>query len=368
MSQPVTVRLGSRSYPIAIGEGLLAQTGQLTREALGDTARQAIIISNRPIARLYSPAVSESLKRSGFRVSELLIGDGERFKSLGTAERLFDSLIRSRIERSDVIIALGGGVVGDLAGFVAATYLRGIRFIQIPTSLLAQIDSSIGGKTGVNHRLGKNLIGAFHQPSLVVIDPVTLNSLPPRQLSAGLYEGVKYGVLGDRELFKRIDVSLDAIKRLDPAEISHLIHRCCSIKARVVRLDEREGGLRRILNLGHTVGHALEAATGYRRFLHGEAVGIGLIAESMLAERLQLLAQRDRLAIESLVTRVGKLPSTVTLALDDIIAALDRDKKNRAGEKTFILPVAIGRVVIRSDVPPSTVRLALRDALSARKH
>jgi 3-dehydroquinate synthase len=233
--------------------------------------------------------------------------------------------------------------------------------------LLAQIDSSIGGKTGVNHPLGKNLIGSFHQPSLVVIDTVTLDSLPRRQLSAGLYEAIKYGVLGDRRLFRRIDASLDAIKRLDPAELNFLIHRCCAIKARIVRLDEREGGLRRVLNLGHTVGHAIEATTKYRRFLHGEAVGIGLVAESMIAERVQLLASSERQAIESLVTRIGKLPETVTLARDDIISAMDRDKKNRAGEKTFVLPVSIGRVVIRSDVPPSIVRLALRDALSPRE-
>jgi 3-dehydroquinate synthase len=368
MRQPLRVRLGSRSYTIAVGEGLLAEAGSLVRNALGEYARKAVIISNPVVATLYVPTVVRSLKRSGFAVTRLQIGDGERFKSLRSAERLYDSLIENRVERNDVVVAVGGGVVGDIAGFVAATYLRGIRFIQIPTSLLAQIDSSIGGKTGVNHALGKNLIGAFHQPSLVVIDPQTLSTLPDRELRAGLYEAVKYGVLGDRTLFNRIDRGLDAIKRLDTSEIDNLIRRCCSIKARIVRRDEREGGLRRVLNLGHTVGHAIEAATNYKRYLHGEAVGIGLVAESLLSERLNLLAVRDRRAIDSLVSRVGEIPNTSTLALDGIIAAMDRDKKNRAGEKTFILPVSVGQVVIRSGVPLSTVKLALRDALSSRQH
>src|SRR6266567_7430296 len=229
----VAVRLRTRSYQIQIASGLLDELGEQARDALGD---------------------------------------GERFKSLRTAESLFGFLIERRIERSDVIVALGGGVIGDIAGFVAATYLRGIRLIQVPTTLLAQIDSSIGGKTAVNHPLGKNLIGAFHQPSLVVIDPLVLRTLPARQMQSGLYEALKYGVIGDGRLFNRIARNIDELKKLDSAELEHLIERCCRIKARVVRSDEREGGLRRILNFGHTVGHALEAVTRYRRFLHGEAV------------------------------------------------------------------------------------------------
>lgn len=289
--------------------------------------------------------------------------DGERFKNLRTAESLFAFFIDRRIERSDVIVAIGGGVVGDLAGFAAATYLRGIRIIQVPTTLLAQIDSSVGGKTAVNHPLGKNLIGSFHQPSLVLIDPDMLRTLPARQMRSGLYEAIKYGVISDRRLFNRVALNIDELKKLESAELEHLIARCCAIKASVVRRDEREGGLRKILNFGHTVGHALEAVTHYRRFLHGEAVGHGMRAASRIAERIGLLAAGDRELIDTALTSVGGLPSANTIALDDIISAMHRDKKVEAGRTSFILPVEIGKVVIRSNVAPQVIRAALKDTL-----
>jgi 3-dehydroquinate synthase len=360
----VAVRLGTRSYQIHIASGLLDELGEQARDALGERSRRAVVVSNATVGSLYSGRAVRSLARAGFKVHSFSIGDGERFKSLRTAESLFGFLIERRIERSDVIVALGGGVVGDLAGFVAATYLRGVRLIQVPTTLLAQIDSSVGGKTAVNHPLGKNLIGAFHQPSLVVIDPDTLGSLPLRELHAGLYEAIKYGVIRDRRLFDRIAGNVERLRQLEPGNIGPLIARCCAIKASVVQCDEREAGLRRILNFGHTVGHALEAATRYRRFLHGEAVAHGMRAASRIAERMGLLASSERESIETAIASVGKLPSANTIAPSDIISAIHRDKKVEAGRTHFVLPLEIGRVAIRSDVPPQVIREALKDVLA----
>jgi 3-dehydroquinate synthase len=360
----VDVNLGSRSYQIHISSGLLDHLGQHARQTLGQAPRHAVLISNATVDSLYTDPVARSLANADFKIHRFSIGDGERFKNLATAESLFTFLIEQRIERADVIVALGGGVVGDLAGFVAATYLRGIRLIQVPTTLLAQIDSSIGGKTGVNHPLGKNLIGAFHQPSLVAIDPDVLRTLPPRQMQAGIYEAIKYGVIADRRLFNRIARNLNELKKLDPGEVENLIARCCGIKAGIVRRDEHENGLRKVLNFGHTVGHALEAVTNYRRFLHGEAVGLGMRAASRIAERMGLLEAATRETIEEAITEVGRLPKANTLALDDIISAMYRDKKVEAGRTTFVLPVEIGKVVIRSDVPPKVIRAALKDLLT----
>lgn len=360
----VKVNLGDRSYSISISSGLLDEIGRLARNVVGQSARRAVIVTNPRVESIAGARVVRSLSLAGFKIHRFRIGDGERFKSLKTAEELFSFLIEQRIERSDLIIALGGGVVGDLAGFAAATYLRGVRLVQIPTTLLAQIDSSVGGKTAVNHRLGKNLIGAFHQPCLVAIDPDTLRTLAARQIQAGLYEVIKYGVIRDRRFFSRVIENLEEIKRLDSSELELLIARCCAIKAGVVENDEREGGLRRILNFGHTVGHALEAVTHYRRFLHGEAVGYGMRAASRIAERMELLTPTDREEIESAIIRVGRLPKSDSLAFDDIISAMHRDKKVEAGRATFVLPVEIGKVVIRSDVPPKIVRQALKETLA----
>jgi 3-dehydroquinate synthase len=362
--ETITVELSGRSYPVHVGQGLLDRAGTLIRDSLGAKARKAVLISNQTVDRLYGHRTSSSLRRGGFRVERVLIGDGERYKTLRTAEMVYTSLIERGIERSDVIVAVGGGVVGDLAGFVGATFLRGIRLVHVPTTLLAQIDSSIGGKTGVNHRLGKNLIGAFHQPALVMVDIETLGSLPVRQINAGLFEAVKYGVIRDRGLFERIGDRADLIRRLDPTEIAELVARCCQIKADVVARDERESGLRKILNFGHTVGHALEAVTDYRRFLHGEAVGHGMRVAARIAERTGLLSSVEREAIDWAVARVGRLPSATNLALSGIMSAIGRDKKAEGGQLAFVLPVEIGKVVIKSEVPLQAVRSALKDALS----
>ena len=360
----VNVDLGARSYQIQVRRGLLYELGQRARTALGPNSRQAVLVSNDTIGPVYSSDAVRSLSLAGFKVHQISIGDGERFKSLRTAQALYSFLIERRIERGDVIVALGGGIVGDLAGFVAATYLRGIRLIQVPTTLLAQIDSSVGGKTGVNHPLGKNLIGAFHQPSLVIIDPDVLQTLPERQLRAGLYEAIKYGVICDRTFFEHISSNLDQLKNLDPRQIEYVIARCCAIKAWVVESDEHETDLRRILNFGHTVGHALEAVTQYRRFLHGEAVGLGMLAASRIAERMGLLETGERLSLVQAVGAVGRLPRANTLALDGILAAMHHDKKVEAGRASFVLPVEIGRVVIRSDVSPRVIKAALKDVLT----
>jgi len=355
----IAVRLRERSYGIRIAAGSVDELGVLARAALGERARRAVIVTNKRIAGLYGNRARRALEASNFFAHMFLIGDGER-----SATSLLTFLIEQGIERSDVIVALGGGVVGDLAGFGAAVYLRGIRLVQVPTTLLAQIDSSVGGKTGVNHRLGKNLIGAFHQPSLVVIDPMTLRTLPPREMRAGLYEALKYGVISDARLFYRIARETNSLIDCDLDELAHLIARCCSIKASIVSRDEREAGLRKTLNFGHTVGHALEAVTNYRLFLHGEAVGHGMRAAARIAERLDLLAASNREAIDDAVARVGPLPEANTIALDAIISAMHHDKKTEAGRTSFVLPVEIGRVVVQSDVPPHVVRSALKDAFA----
>lgn len=360
----IAVRLRERSYDIRVAAGSVDELGALAREVLGESARRAIVVTNARIAGLYGDRCRRALKGGDFTADQFLLGDGERFKTLRSAEALLTFMIERGIERGDVVVALGGGVVGDLAGFAAAVHLRGIRLLQVPTTLLAQIDSSVGGKTGVNHRLGKNLIGAFHQPSLVVIDPETLRTLPLREMRSGLYEALKYGVIADARLFHRIARETNRLITFDADELVHLIARSCSIKANVVSQDEREAGLRKTLNFGHTVGHALEAVTNYRRFLHGEAVGHGMRAAARIAERLELLAPRDREAIDEAVTRVGQLPAANTLALDAIISAMHHDKKTEGGRTSFVLPVEIGRVVVQSDVPSRIVRSALKDAFA----
>jgi 3-dehydroquinate synthase len=359
----VTLQLESRSYAIAVRAGCLDSVGDRSRTALGDRPETAVLLSNPIVYGKYGRRVRSSLKRAGFRIKEIIIGDGERHKNLRTAESIYTSLIESRVERKDVIVALGGGVIGDIAGFVAATYLRGLNLIQVPTTLLAQIDSSIGGKTGVNHRLGKNLIGSFYQPSLVVIDPIVLSTLPPREMNSGLFEALKYGVIRDKHLFARLVNNIQKLKQMDLDELVFLIAACCQIKADVVHQDEREGGLRRILNFGHTVGHALEAITSYRRFRHGEAVGHGMRSASRIAMIMELLSPDQHATISAAIHQVGKIPSAKSLASRDIISAMMRDKKTEAGSIAFVLPVEVGKVVIRPDVPLKTIRRALTESL-----
>ncbi len=362
--QTVHVALGERSYDITLAHGALPQTGALTRAAFGPKARRVALISNPKVHGLYGKAVEKSLKQAGFTVLTHLIGDGERAKSIRTAERAWGFLIANHFERSDGIVALGGGVVGDLAGFVAATFLRGVNFVQLPTTLLAQIDSSVGGKTAVNHALGKNLIGAFHQPRAVVIDPRVLASLPAREFRAGMYEVVKTGLIRDAALAAFINQNLDKLTALEPGSLTQVIKRCCEIKAEVVMADEREGGLRRILNFGHTVGHALEAVTKYRRLKHGEAVGYGMQCATALAERAGVLASADAATIKASVAALGRLPRINDLNASEIIAATAHDKKAAQGKVPYILPTRIGAVIVRDDLPPQLVRAAVSELLA----
>ena len=359
----VRVPLGDRSYDIVIAAGILDRIGELTRQALGGKVERVVVISNPLVDGHYGRRITKSLRAAGFRPLSLLIGDGERAKSLRTAERVWDFLISHRIERREGLIALGGGVVGDLAGFVAATYQRGMPFVQVPTTLLAQIDSSVGGKTAVNRPLGKNLVGAFHQPAGVIIDPLVLRTLPPREFSAGMYEALKYGIIRDREFAAFLDGSLDQIRQLAPAPLTRLIARCCEIKAEVVAADEREGGLRRILNYGHTVGHALEAVTRYRRLRHGEAVGYGMICAANLAAAFGLLAASEAELIRERIDAIGRRPAISDLDVAAILAAMAHDKKVAHGRLPFILPTSIGEVVVRDDLPPSLIRGTVRDLL-----
>lgn len=365
-SQRVHVALDERSYDISIADGVLKQTGDIARAALGTKTRRVAIISNPRVYGHYGKLVEKSLKQAGFATLTHLMGDGERAKSIRTAERAWAFLIANRFERSDGIIALGGGVVGDLAGFVAATFLRGVNYVQIPTTLLAQIDSSVGGKTAVNHPLGKNLIGAFHQPRAVVIDPQTLHTLPRRELRAGMYEAVKYGVIWDRALADFIQTNLGKVFALDGETLTHIIRRSCEIKAEVVTTDERESGLRRILNFGHTVGHALEAVTAYRRFKHGEAVGHGMKCASVIAEKIGIIPPAESLAIRQSVDALGTLPNVTDLQSPEILAAMAHDKKVAQGKLPLILPTAVGAVVVRDDVAPTVIRAAVRELLTAR--
>jgi 3-dehydroquinate synthase len=361
----VHVALAERSYDITIASNALTQAGAIARQALGQKARRVAVISNPIVLKLYGKAVEKSLKQAGFGVLTHLMGDGERAKSLRTAEKALAFLIVNRFERNDAVVALGGGVVGDLAGFVAAMFLRGIQYVQIPTTLLAQIDSSVGGKTAVNHPLGKNLIGAFHQPRAVVIDPRVLQTLPKREFNAGMYEAIKYGVIRDAELAAFITNNRAQLATLEPDALTHLIARCCEIKAEVVTADEREGGLRRILNFGHTVGHALEAVTHYRRLKHGEAVGYGMQCAATIAAKAGTISAAGAAVIHEQVAALGKLPRINDLAVSDILAAMQHDKKAAQGKLPFILPTRLGAVVIRDDVPQPIIRQSVQALLNA---
>lgn len=359
----VHVALGERSYDITIEEKSLKNTGEIARAALGPKTRKLAIISNPRVYSQYGKTIEKSLKQAGFTTLTHLMGDGERAKSLKTAERAWSFLIANRFERGDAIVALGGGVVGDMAGFVAACFQRGINFIQIPTTLLAQIDSSVGGKTAVNHPLGKNLIGAFHQPKAVIIDPSVLQTLPARELRAGMYEALKYGVIWDRALFDFIRDNQAKVEAFEAETLVHIIKRSCEIKAEVVTTDERESGLRKILNYGHTIGHALEAITQYRRLKHGEAVGYGMKAAANIATKAGLLAKDEQQTIEIGVDALGRLPRISDLQVPDILAAMTLDKKASQGKVPLILPTTIGEVVVRDDIAPTMIRASVKELL-----
>ena len=348
------VRSAQMTYPVLIGSGLVKGLGALL--AAEGLAGSVQVVSCGPVWRKQG----RQLRPLTTSRPVALIPDGERAKTLSTVERIYDALIKSRIDRSGVLIAFGGGVTGDVAGFAAASYLRGIRFVQVPTTLLAQVDSAIGGKVGVNLRSGKNLVGAFHPPSLVVCDPDVLKSLPPREFRAGLYEVIKYGIIASRDLFDQIDRDLPAILERDPGVLTPLIAECCRIKAAVVSEDERETGLRRTLNFGHTVGHALEAVTSYRRFLHGEAIGFGMVAAARLSVARGTLAEDDAQRIARLIDRLGTRPRVNDLRVKNTLAATGRDKKVVAGRLHFVLADGIGRTRIANDISSEELASAMR--------
>ncbi|MFQ3580380.1 MAG: 3-dehydroquinate synthase [Chloracidobacterium sp.] len=362
----VPVTHASGRYDIHIGVGLCRALGHHLHQTFGDAPRSVAIVTNPKVARHYAAATTASLEAAGFAVQLCVIPDGERFKHLRTVERIWDFCLAQRLERRDVLVALGGGVVGDLVGFAAATYLRGVAFVQVPTTLLAMIDSSVGGKTGFNWREGKNLIGAFHQPALVVADLETLQTLPRREWHAGWHEAIKYGVIRDADLFARLEARLPLSLRRDaPWDwLGEVIADCCRIKADIVARDERETGERKILNFGHTIGHALEAVTRYRRFRHGEAVGLGMIAACQIAAELGWMAAAEAERVQALVRRVGRMPATSGIAVDAVLAALAYDKKVVGGQARFILPSRIGVVQETSAPTPALIRRTLQRLLS----
>lgn len=351
--QTLTVNLGERSYPILIGAGLL-QSATVARHI---PAGELLLVSNTVVAPLYAERFKGALP--GRRVIELILPDGEQHKSLNCASRMFDVMIANRLGRDAVVVALGGGVIGDLAGFVAACYQRGVNFVQVPSTLLADVDSSVGGKTAVNHPGGKNMIGAFHQPRAVIIDTDLLASLPERELRAGLAEVIKYGLIWDRAFFDWIEAQLDALLARDPAALEYAIHRSCQIKAEIVSHDEREQGERALLNFGHTFGHAIEAATGYVQWLHGEAVGLGMVVAADLSQRLGQLEAGDLRRLVALLERAGLPVEAPRMGADTAFDYMRIDKKVKSGRVRLVLLHGIGAAAMTGDYADSALQSTL---------
>jgi len=350
----IDVPAPSRTYKVTIADGALAGIGRVLDEVRAPARR--FVVSSPLVWRLHGPSLARALDG----VEPILVPDGERFKQLSTVTRIFDALVRANADRATTIITFGGGVIGDMAGFAAATYLRGIAVVHVPTTLLAQVDSAIGGKVGVNHPLGKNLIGAFHQPHAVVVDPIVLATLPRREFRAGVYEIIKYGMTSSAALFDRLGTDRTAIFARAPDVLTPIIAESCRIKADVVVKDERESGLRRILNFGHTAGHAIEAVTRYRRFRHGEAVGYGMLVAAQLARARGALAETDRKALADLIASMGPLPPIADLSTAQMLEAMQHDKKVVAGRLHFVLPTTVGATTIVDDVTEKELRAALK--------
>ena len=353
------VDLGYHSYPIVIDSGLLKRTGALCREH--GIGRRVAVVTDSNVKALYYDTVKKSLDAEGFSVELIELAPGEQSKSLKVVEKIYDTLLKMRFDRASSIIALGGGVVGDLAGFIAATLLRGVNYIQIPTSLIAQTDSSIGGKVGVNHPYGKNLIGAFYHPRLVMIEPPVLKTLNLREWVAGMGEVIKYGVIRDETLFGTIEKNLDSIMSFgNMPVIEDIIFRCCEIKRDVVVADEKEGGLRRILNFGHTVGHAIEAATGYSTFLHGEGVLLGMIAAGKISQQVEGFPPEQLKRLETLIRGLDFHADLSGLDENTILDNVSRDKKVLEGKVHFVLTPRLGETSIRADIPAPEIIDAFR--------
>ena len=357
----LAVNLGERSYPITIGPQLLDDAVLLGKHVHGE---RVAIVTNTVVAPLYLERLTRTLHAAGKQVTTVVLPDGEEEKTWANLMRIFDALLAAQCDRKTTLIALGGGVVGDMAGFAAATYMRGVPLVQVPTTLLSQVDSSVGGKTGINHPLGKNMIGAFYQPQAVIADTDTLSSLPTRELSAGLAEVIKHGAALDATFFAWIEENVDALLARDPVAIAHAVRRSCEIKAEVVRQDERESGIRAILNFGHTFAHAIEAGLGYGTWLHGEAVGCGMVMAADLSQRLGLLDGASRARLVRLVRAVGLPTVAPDLGHDAWIDLMQVDKKNEGGVIRFILLQPLGAAHV-STVPPEVLAATLAACVQA---
>lgn len=354
----IQVALANNSYEIRIGSNLLGQIGRQMRER--GLVGKAVIITSPTVKALYGEQLRSSLQDTGFDPETLEVPDGEEYKSLDEAGRLYTRLSEIQAERNTPVVALGGGVIGDLAGFVAATYMRGVPLVQAPTTLLAQVDSSIGGKAAVNHGRLKNNIGAFYQPVLVTADISTLKTLPEKEIVNGLAEVIKYGVIRDRQLFQMIEDNLDKIKSLEPGPLEEIIYRCAGIKAGIVEKDERDQGLRNILNFGHTVGHGIETASDFR-IGHGNAVAVGMTAAGMIAERMGIFPRPDLERLKSVLAGAGLTVSIRGLSSETIAQAMKHDKKKIGGKIRFILPRSIGKVEINDEVSTDLVEWVLEE-------
>jgi len=352
----LNVDLGDRAYPIHIGRGLLGDASLITPHL---KTRRAFVVTNDVVAPLYLERLTATLRGAGVRVDHVVLPDGEAHKDWETLNRVFDALLQTRCERSTTLIALGGGVIGDMGGFAAATYQRGMPFIQIPTTLLAQVDSSVGGKTAINHPLGKNMIGAFYQPRLVLADIDTLHTLPDRELSAGLAEIIKYGLIRDLPLFEWLETSIERLLARDAEALAFAIERSCANKAEIVAADETEQGVRALLNLGHTFGHAIEAGMGYGEWLHGEGVAAGTVMAATLSQRLGMLPAADVGRIVSMFERARLPVRGPQLPVSRYLDLMASDKKVEEGRLRLILLEAIGRAVIRGDAPLAEISSAI---------
>ncbi|MGI4791848.1 MAG: 3-dehydroquinate synthase [Janthinobacterium lividum] len=361
-TQTVRVGLGSRSYDIFVGRGLLSRLGlDLAACLVGAVGRLAVIVSSPEIADLYGSIVMSSLIDAGFRVESVSIPAGESSKSLTFVQELYTAFHALSADRRTVVVALGGGVIGDLAGFAAATYTRGLEFVQVPTTLLAQVDSSVGGKTGVNFGAAKNLVGAFYQPRLVVIDPETLRSLPLRERRSGLAEVIKYGIIGDKDFFALLTREVPGLLALTSPELDYVLAHSCALKARVVEQDEREDGLRAILNFGHTVGHALESLSNYEIYTHGEAIALGMVSAAMIGEEVGVTQAADTARVIDLLRTAGFAVSLDPMySIDEIVHLMAWDKKSVGGSARFVLMEEIGRATPGHLVPKSAIGNALK--------
>src|SRR2546425_11422 len=355
----IDVQLGSRSYAIVVERGALASVGARLK-SLGVGSRAALV-SAAGILSAHGKTVTESLEKAGFTVTTLEVPDGEAAKTLGVAERCWNALLEAGLDRTSTVLALGGGAVGDVAGFVAATYMRGVNFVQLPTTLLAQVDASIGGKTAIDHPRAKNLIGAFHQRRLVLADTGALQSLPEREYRSGLAEVIKHGIVLDAGYFDEVERNAAALAKREPETLEQIVAGSCRLKASVIERDEQEAELRHVLNYGHTIGHAIEAVTGYARFAHGEAVSLGMAAEAGVAERLGLAAAGTRARQVRLLETMGLPVREVGEAPERVIEAMARDKKGKEGRVPFVLAPEIGRFRIVFDVPKPVILEALAE-------